>query len=35
MTLPTPQLLAILTELEIAGLAQSSDNFQFYFNGEP
>ena len=35
LTLATPQLLAILTELEIAGLAESKDNFQFYFNGEP
>ncbi|WP_407443215.1 DNA-processing protein DprA [Fibrobacter sp.] len=29
----TTQLLAILTELEIAGLARTEDNFQFYFNG--
>ena len=28
-----PQLLAILTELEISGLVTSKDNFQFYFNG--
>lgn len=28
-----PTLLAILTELEIAGLAHTEDNFQFYFNG--
>ena len=35
LSLATPQLLAILTELEIAGLAESKDNFQFYFNGEP
>lgn len=28
-----PSLLAILTELEIAGLVQTEDNFQFYFNG--
>ena len=26
-------ILAILTELEIAGLVQTSDNLQFYFNG--
>ncbi len=26
-------LLAILTELEIAGLVQTQDNYQFYFNG--
>ena len=29
----TPELLAILTELEISGLVTSKDNFQFYFNG--
>jgi len=29
----TNQLLTILTELEIAGLAHTEDNFQFYFNG--
>lgn len=29
----TNQLLAILTELEIAGLAHTSDNFMFHFNG--
>ena len=28
-----PELLAILTELEISGLVTSKDNFQFYFNG--
>ena len=28
-----PELLAILTELEISGLVSSKDNFQFYFNG--
>lgn len=27
------ELLAILTELEIAGLVTTEDNFQFYFNG--
>ena len=31
--LNTSQLLTILTELEIAGLAHTEDNFQFYFNG--
>lgn len=29
----TGNILAILTELEIAGLVQTRDNFQFYFNG--
>lgn len=29
----TGNLLAILTELEIAGLVQTQDNYQFYFNG--
>lgn len=28
-------ILAILTELEIAGLVQTQDNMQFYFNGSP
>lgn len=28
-----PELLAILTELEISGLVSSKDNIQFYFNG--
>jgi DNA processing protein len=28
-----PELLAILTELEISGLVTSKDNIQFYFNG--
>ena len=28
-----PELLAILTELEISGLVTSKDNYQFYFNG--
>ena len=28
-------ILAILTELELAGLASTPDNFQFYFNGTP
>jgi len=28
-------ILAILTELEIAGLVQTKDNMQFYFNGSP
>ncbi|MCF0215482.1 MAG: DNA-protecting protein DprA [Fibrobacteraceae bacterium] len=28
-----PELLAILTELEISGLVYSTDNFQFHFNG--
>ena len=31
--LKTPELLAILTELEIAGLVSTQDNFQFYFDG--
>lgn len=31
--LSTPELLAILTELEISGLVSSKDNFQFNFNG--
>lgn len=29
----TGNILAILTELEIAGLVQTQDNYQFYFNG--
>lgn len=29
----TSNILAILTELEIAGLVTTQDNFQFYFNG--
>jgi len=29
----TGNILAILTELEIAGLVQTQDNLQFYFNG--
>ena len=29
----TGNILAILTELEIAGLVETHDNFQFYFNG--
>ena len=29
----TSNILAILTELEIAGLVETFDNFQFYFNG--
>jgi len=29
-----PKVLAILTELEIAGFIHSEDNFQFYFDGE-
>ena len=28
-------ILAILTELELAGLASTPDNFHFYFNGTP
>ena len=32
--LGTPKVLAILTELEIAGFVHSEDNFQFYFDGE-
>ena len=28
-------ILAILTELELAGLVSTPDNFQFYFNGTP
>ena len=32
--LGTPKVLAILTELEIAGFIHSEDNFQFYFDGE-
>lgn len=31
----TSNILAILTELEIAGLVQTQDNVQFYFNGSP
>lgn len=31
--LTPPELLAILTELEIAGLVTTEDNFQFYFDG--
>lgn len=31
--LTAPELLAILTELEIAGLVTTEDNFQFYFDG--
>lgn len=31
----TGNILAILTELEIAGLVQTRDNMQFYFNGSP
>jgi DNA processing protein len=31
--LKTTELLAILTELEIAGLVSTQDNFQFYFDG--
>lgn len=31
--LKTGNILAILTELELAGLVTTSDNFQFYFNG--
>lgn len=31
--LKTAELLAILTELEIAGLVSTQDNFQFYFDG--
>lgn len=29
----TENILAILTELELSGLVQTSDNYQFYFNG--
>ena len=32
-SLKTAELLAILTELEIAGLVSTQDNFQFYFDG--
>ncbi|MBR3669288.1 MAG: DNA-processing protein DprA [Fibrobacter sp.] len=32
-SLKTAELLAILTELEIAGLISTQDNFQFYFDG--
>lgn len=31
----TSNILAILTELEIAGLVLTKDNMQFYFNGSP
>ncbi|MCQ2101916.1 MAG: DNA-protecting protein DprA [Fibrobacter sp.] len=31
----TANILAILTELEIAGLVKTKDNMQFYFNGSP
>lgn len=32
-TFKSPELLAILTELELAGFVHTEDNFQFYFNG--
>ena len=33
--LKSNNILAILTELELSGLVETRDNFQFYFNGEP
>lgn len=33
--LKTGNILATLTELEIAGLVKTKDNMQFYFNGSP
>ena len=31
--LKSNNILAILTELELSGLVETPDNFQFYFNG--